>query len=352
MLTLAALQTVIIVIVFLAVGCAFYVIVDEKPCADESADEGCTENLTFIDALYFCMVTMSTVGYGDFSPTTTGSRVFTGFYILIGISVVFSRLANSLHGMLQAVESRCLSFLDRFDVTAQVSGHLDNGISGEEVDLDHDGKADFVRPPRAITFWLQRLSFSVFILILLQVVSAFGFWAVDEMSYGAAFYHCFVTATTVGYGDISLTTQKARLFAIFHIGVSVAWMAGFVSQFADLATQRRSQLNRADLLETPLSWDNVAGYDRDGLGVSKFEFVIGMLMEIGVELCGEPMKWEDVKPFIVLFQETDVSKTGVLSAEDLRNAQFTARTLSSLKHGIAKKNSPSTTLVRVVPSSG
>jgi len=331
------LRTVITVVLFLAVGCTFYVLVDEKTCEDEETDEDCTEHLTFIDALYFCMVTMSTVGYGDFSPTTTGSQVFTCFYIIIGVSVVFSRLASSLSGMLEAFEKRCMSFLDRWDKSADVSGHVKQGFSGREVDIDDDGKADFVEPPPAIVFWLQKVSFSVFILILVQVVSAFGFWALDEMSYGDAFYHCFVTATTVGYGDISLTTQGSRLFAIFHIGVSVAWMAGFTSQFADLAAQRRSQLKRAYLLETPLSWDKVQEYDRDGKGVNKFEFVISMLMDIGVELCGEPMEWADVKPFMVVFDETDVTQTGFLSAADIQMARFKAHSMSSLRRDMANR---------------
>ena len=43
---------------------------------------------TTIDAFYFAMMTMSTVGYGDISPTSDGSRVFTIFMILFGIIVV------------------------------------------------------------------------------------------------------------------------------------------------------------------------------------------------------------------------------------------------------------------------
>ena len=49
-----------------------------------------------MDALYFTTVTMSTVGYGDLSPSTTLSRAFTSVYILIGIGVVFYQLAKSL----------------------------------------------------------------------------------------------------------------------------------------------------------------------------------------------------------------------------------------------------------------
>lgn len=50
----------------------------------------------FMDALYFSMVTMSTVGYGDLSPDkrSGGLLFFTIVYIVTGVVVVFPRLAN------------------------------------------------------------------------------------------------------------------------------------------------------------------------------------------------------------------------------------------------------------------
>ena len=46
-----------------------------------------------------------------------------------------------------------------------------------------------------------------------------------EVNFATALYHCFITATTVGYGDAKLTTQSAKLFACVHIVVSVSWLA-------------------------------------------------------------------------------------------------------------------------------
>jgi voltage-gated potassium channel len=37
--------------------------------------------------LYFSVITLTTVGYGDFSPSTTAGNIFTMCYIFIGIGI-------------------------------------------------------------------------------------------------------------------------------------------------------------------------------------------------------------------------------------------------------------------------
>ena len=57
--------------------------------------------------------------------------------------------------------------------------------------------------------------------------------------------------------------------------------------------------------------------DHDNKGVDELEFVVGMLMNLGVQLCGQKLTWDDVRPFKLQFQMFDVSKTGRLSKDDL-----------------------------------
>ena len=45
------------------------------------------EGWSFLDSIYFCIVTMSTVGYGDFSPHTALGKIYTIFFLFIGIGV-------------------------------------------------------------------------------------------------------------------------------------------------------------------------------------------------------------------------------------------------------------------------
>jgi len=54
----------------------------------------CSEDWSFLTALYFCIVTTTTVGYGDLSPTFEGSRIFTMFYIPISVCAVAAALGS------------------------------------------------------------------------------------------------------------------------------------------------------------------------------------------------------------------------------------------------------------------
>lgn len=66
---MAALATVIV----LAIGMLFYHYV---------------QDLSWVDALYFCVVTLTTIGYGDITPVTDAEKLFTIGYILAGIGIL------------------------------------------------------------------------------------------------------------------------------------------------------------------------------------------------------------------------------------------------------------------------
>ena len=55
------------------------------------------ENLSLIDAFYLSGVTLTTLGFGDFIPTTNAGKIFTVFYALIGIGTIFYVLGKIFH---------------------------------------------------------------------------------------------------------------------------------------------------------------------------------------------------------------------------------------------------------------
>lgn len=67
---------------FIAIGTVFYHFV---------------EHLKWLDSLYFTVVTLATVGYGDITPKTDAGKLFTIFYIIVGITI-FVALARVIVG--------------------------------------------------------------------------------------------------------------------------------------------------------------------------------------------------------------------------------------------------------------
>lgn len=51
------------------------------------------EKWSILDSLYFSVVTLTTVGYGDLSPTTTVGKAFTILYIFSGISIIAASIS-------------------------------------------------------------------------------------------------------------------------------------------------------------------------------------------------------------------------------------------------------------------
>jgi hypothetical protein len=61
------------------------------------------EGWRLVDSLYFSAATLTTVGYGDFSPQTDAGKLFTVVYVLVGVGVMLA-FVTRVAG--QAVQSR------------------------------------------------------------------------------------------------------------------------------------------------------------------------------------------------------------------------------------------------------
>lgn len=55
-----------------------------------------------LDAMYFSVVTIATVGYGDLAPQTALGKIFTIFYIFGGFGIFVAAVTALAHAILRA----------------------------------------------------------------------------------------------------------------------------------------------------------------------------------------------------------------------------------------------------------
>lgn len=60
------------------------------------------EGLSVLDALYFCITTLSTVGHPNFEPKTAFGKIFTMIYIIVGTGLFIGLLSYIGYGVIKS----------------------------------------------------------------------------------------------------------------------------------------------------------------------------------------------------------------------------------------------------------
>jgi len=228
-------------------------------------NEELQHNWTLIDCCYFAIVTVSTVGYGDFHPTTVVERLVTCLYVLTGASLVAISLGllGSNFGELQ---------------------HSAN-FSGKSKKEEDDKKEADTAPGVHVKGWGPRIRESLrkvwiakrniventivaFLICLLgyligrdqewdvpstiyfgimtgkkEQVSALLF-VVHSRCHYCLIHRCLLlwgkkTATTVGFGDLTPDSQYARALAILFTPCAAFTMGRCIQYVATSIINRR-----------------------------------------------------------------------------------------------------------------
>ena len=62
------------------------------------------EGWSYVDSLYFSLITLTTIGYGDFSPQTMEGKLFTIFYIILGVGIILTFINTVYHHFQKEIE--------------------------------------------------------------------------------------------------------------------------------------------------------------------------------------------------------------------------------------------------------
>jgi voltage-gated potassium channel len=98
---------------------------------------------TFLDAFYFSVVTMTTVGFGDVTPISEVGRLLTVLMILTGIAVIPWQLGDLIKQLLKTaneVEKACSGY---HFMTRMLSSAKSAALSWEKASFVNLGKPAF-----------------------------------------------------------------------------------------------------------------------------------------------------------------------------------------------------------------
>ncbi|EIN11143.1 voltage-gated potassium channel [Punctularia strigosozonata HHB-11173 SS5] len=226
------------------------------------------EHWTYLQGIYFMTVCFTTVGFGDFFPTTTAGRILLFPFTLLGIALLGS-----------IIEMLVRFFSSRSAERKAKSRALYEKRRQEEEDKKQT-PTDFARE---IEF-LQRLNerqdvvdqASEFALslggfLVFWFIGAVIFWAIEGWTYGISMYFCYVFFLSIGFGDVAPTSPGGRVVFIIYSLLAVPIMASFAVQ-AVTSIMTKFSSYRLDKRKAELGVETMSARNEERV-ISHAEFV-------------------------------------------------------------------------------
>mmetsp|Transcript_114880 Transcript_114880/g.199018 ORF Transcript_114880/g.199018 Transcript_114880/m.199018 type:complete len:479 (+) Transcript_114880:188-1624(+) len=261
--------------------------------------------LSLIEAAYLCAQILTTVGYGDYTPSRPEGQLFVACFILIGVVVVAVVVTEILkvamrrgeRAVAKAVGFKEADHLGRQDSTASITV-----FSVGQSEESHALSARFrYMKDRHENFMTFLFSVGPFAFALAAGTAFFTFYPGENKSVWEAFYMSCITLTSVGFGVFTPLTPGGELFASVWMLVGVGATANMIVSFGDwFFYSRRSR--QAKYVGNEL----LAEMDADGDGsVDRCEYLRFELIR-----CGMCQK-EDIDAILFRFKIMDPSNQGI-----------------------------------------
>ncbi len=298
-----------------------------------------------LDAVYFSSVCLSTIGYGDLVPSTTGGKLFAAIFgmsgillwssaiVSVGTRLVQSETKSAEKKLVVARKNAILELYERHmpDILKRIDADKDEDETSEE-GQDEKASSDAENlswplaphvPPKKVEipgkrqtllqwFGLVRTLIKPLMVIVLggTLIGRLEGWNLCD-----SLYFSLITASTIGFGDFSPSTVAGQIVAIILIPVLLAAAGAFFARVGVFAIRNRSQklfastAERAEWLTQEQA--NEMDLNQDGK-VCKSEYILYMLTEAGI------VSQEESQLLGEQFERFDVTRSGFIEAEDLK----------------------------------
>ncbi len=64
------------------------------------------EGWSYLDSLYFCVITLTSIGYGDLTPKSDIGKIFTMMYVLAGIGLLIGLVDLVAENRMDSLKNR------------------------------------------------------------------------------------------------------------------------------------------------------------------------------------------------------------------------------------------------------
>ncbi|KAG1699473.1 hypothetical protein DVH05_012886 [Phytophthora capsici] len=275
------------------------------------------EDWSVLDCVYYAMVIVTTVGYGDVIPKTTAGKAFTIFFAFYGICTIGVALGQLASWFLQRQKHvtkmatrKLLSNVENAAATARSTASFQNK---EAKMLQKDQtETHWKRFQGSLPTWARKV-FSdsnralvhAFVPIIVSILSGLIVGAIEGWHILDCFYYTIITITTVGFGDFSPKSPSAKLYAIFYLPLAVVSVAHGVGSILN-------EFSARSVMKTKISMKELLDMDADGDGkVSKLEYLSYMLVKLN------KADQDEIDGIIAQFHKLDRDGSGELDRDDL-----------------------------------
>ncbi|CAK9139266.1 unnamed protein product [Ilex paraguariensis] len=250
------------------------------------------ETHPIVDALYFCIVTMCTIGYGDITPHSNAAKLFSIMFVLVGFGFIDILLSGMVSYVLDLQENHLLRTIK-------------DGGAHDHVSYIVDVKKGRMRIRMKVA-----LALGVVVLCIGIGVAVMHF--VERLDWLDSFYLSVMSVTTVGYGDRAFTSLAGRIFASIWLLVSTLAVARAFLYLAEARVDKRHRRMAKWVLGQDMTVAQFLAADINNNGfVSKSEYVIYKLKEMG------KVSEKDILQICKIFDRLDTGNLGKITLADL-----------------------------------
>lgn len=202
-----------------------------------------------VDAFYYCIVTMCTIGYGDIAPLTPATKIFACAFVLVGFGFIDILLSGLVNYVLDLQESMILTGIQM--------GKEQEGFSARNYIVDVAKGRMRIR---------LKVGLALGVVVLCVGIGALILFFVEDLDWLDSFYLSVMSVTTVGYGDKAFKTLPGRLFAAIWLLVSSLMVARAFLYLAEARIDKRHRRIAKWVLHRDITVEDLLAADMNNNG--------------------------------------------------------------------------------------